>query len=181
MNRKILKPIIIASAVVVLSACSATVPRYNSSADNVSSLRSLDTAINVGTITATTYEKSIMCRLANPVDIPDGKTVNEYIENALIEELKMAGKYDKTSSITISGNLNETSASSGMTDGHWIFDMTVISGNGKSFDVISKHEYSGSFVGEVACRENMPDEFKPAVQKLIMKIITDPRFKSLLS
>ncbi|MCF1431787.1 MAG: hypothetical protein LPH21_13990 [Shewanella sp.] len=174
------RTIFLSSALVLLTACSAKVPHYNSSADNVLSLRALNVSINVGSIKATNPQKSIMCRLANPVEMPNGKTINEYIESAFIEEIKMAGFYDISARITISGNLNEVSASSGMTDGHWLFDMSVMSTNGKSFNVVSKHEFAGSFSGVVACREDMPDEFQPAVQKLIKNIVTHSKFKSLL-
>ena len=181
MKRKITRIVTITVAAIILSACSAQVPHYSSSADNVNVIRNISTKINIGDITATTPTKSVMCRLANPVIMPNDETINEYIENAFIEEFKMANIYDKNSSITISGNLNKTTASSGMTDGHWTFDMTIKSSNGKSFNTIYKHEYSGSFVGGVACRENMPDEFEPAVEGLIQVILMDKQFQVLLN
>jgi hypothetical protein len=181
MSLKSIKNLTVITAAIVLSACSAQVSRYHSSADNVNALRNITTKLDVGEITATKPTKSVMCRLANPVIMPNDGTINEYIENAFTEELKMAGLYDKNASIIISGNLNNTTASSGMSDGHWTFDMTVKSSNGKSFNIIHKHEYSGSFIGGVACRENMPDEFEPAVEELINAIIIDPRFKGLFS
>lgn len=181
MKKRIAKGIIITVVAMILSACSARVPHYTPSPDNVSALRKIDTRVNVGKITATTPITSVMCRLANPVIMPNSETINKYIENAFIGELKMADLYDESSKITLSGNLNKTTSSSGMTDGHWTFDITVESSNGKSFNVVYRHEYSGSFMGGVACRENMPDEFEPAVENLINVIVTDERFILLLN
>lgn len=181
MNKVIVKGITVTIMAVILSACSARVDHYTPSADNAVALRSIDKKINVSDITATTEVTSVMCRLANPVIMPNSEAINEYIENAFIDELKMANKFDENSKITLSGNLNNTTSSSGMTDGHWSFDMKVESSNGESFNVVHRHEYSGSFLGGVACRENMPDEFEPAVEELINAIVTDSRFTSLLN
>ena len=165
---------------ILFSGCGVKVGRYHASADNVLDLKKLNTQINVNKFTANKLDYKVMCRLANDVTTPNKEPFVTYIENAFVEELKMAGLYLPTSKITISGHLNTLSVSSGMTDAHWIFDITVSSNNGKSFRVKHKREYSASFIGGIACKEDMPDAFNPTVKELISKIINHPKFKSLI-
>ena len=168
-------------AIIGLSGCSVKVPQYNSSADNVVQLRTIDFKLNVGTFTATHSAKSTLCRLARTVVVPHGLSFEKYIENAFTEELKMADKYSSESNITITANLNNLKASSGLAStGYWSFDMTIQSSNGKSFDITSKHIYDTSFIGAIACNEMMPNAFKPAVQKLIKEVVSNPKFNDLL-
>lgn len=167
--------------VILFTGCSVKAPQYNSSADNVVELRKINSKLNVGKFTATVSEKKILCRLARTVTIANNMSFEEYIENAFVEDLKMADKYSSESNITISANLNKLSVSSGLADtGYWKFDVTLSSSNGRSFDIISEYIYETSFVGAIACNEHMPNAFKPAVQKLIKEILAHPKFKSLI-
>lgn len=181
MQFKKIATIALVGAAAVLSGCATQVPEYSSTANNVSTLKRLDTKLNVGDITATNPTKSFMCRLDSPVEMPNDATVNDYIESAFANELKAAGIYDQNAQITISGNLNETDVSSSIAGAYWTFDMTVKSSNGNSFNIVHKHEYDASFFAGSACKEDMPESFKPAVQELIHAIIADPRFKDLIS
>jgi len=169
-------------AIIGLSGCSVKVPQYNSSADNVVQLRKIGVKVSIGTFTATKSEKETLCRLARTVVVPHGLTFEKYIENAFKEELKMANKYSNESNIIITANLNNLKASSGIAStGYWSFDMTIKSNNGKSFNIVSQYIYDTSFAGAIACNEMMPDAFKPAVQKLIKEIISNPQFDSLIT
>ena len=173
--------ILVFLVIVGFSGCSVKVPQYNSSADNVVQLRTMDYKLNVGKFTATNSAKKTLCRLARTVTVSQGLTFEEYIENAFVEDLKMADKYSATSNITITANLNNLKASSGVAStGYWYFDMTITSSNGKSFDIVSKYVYQTSFMGAIACSELMPNAFKPAVQGLIKEIINNPKFSSLI-
>ena len=167
--------------IIGLSGCSVKVPQYNSSADNVVKLRKMNIKLNVGEFTATNSSRKILCRLGRTVTISHGLTFEKYIENAFIEELKMADRYSSTSNITITVNLNKLKANSGIAStGYWDFDVTVKSSNGKSFNITSNYVYQTSFSGATTCDELMPDAFKPAVQKLIEDIINNPEFNNLL-
>lgn len=167
--------------VMLFTGCSVKTPQYNSSADNVVELRKINSKLYVGNFTATVSENKILCRLARTVTTENNMSFEQYIENAFVEDLKMADKYSGKSNITISANLNKLSASSGIANtGYWKFDMTLLSNNGKSFDISSEYIYETSFVGAIACNEHMPNSFKPAVQKLIKDIITHPKFNSLI-
>ena len=164
----------------LFTGCGIKVQRYHASADNVNTLKRLNTKINVKHFTANKSEYKVLCRLANDVTTPNKEPFEKYIEDAFIEELKMAGMYSSAAKITISGHLNTMNVSSGMTDAHWTLNMKVASSNGKSFTIQHTHKYSASFLGGIACQEDMPDAFEPTVQELIAKIIRDPRFKGLI-
>ncbi|MGB5867388.1 MAG: hypothetical protein WBG69_05885 [Arcobacteraceae bacterium] len=170
-------------AVAVLSigftGCGVKVATYGASSENVSQLKKYDTKLNVNNFTATTSESSIMCRLSDPIKTPNGESFEQYVENALIEELKMAGLYSKDAKITLNGHLNEVSASSTPGTANWEFSVKVSSSNGESFTVTSKKDYSSSFMAHYACND-MAEAFKPAVQKLITSIINHPKFSSLV-
>ena len=73
----------------------------NVSADNVQKLRDYkELKLDVSNFTATKAgESSILCRLAETVSTPKGESFEEYIKDALISELKMAGTYDKNSTL----------------------------------------------------------------------------------
>ncbi len=163
------------------TGCAVTADRYQTTADNQQQIKNLDIQLNVGQFTANKTEYKVLCRLANNVDMPDGKSFEGYIEDALVEELKLAGMYSQTSQITINGNLNRTDVSSGVTDAHWTFDLTVSNGNGDQFTVVHKREYSASFLGGFACGNDMPKSFLPTVQELIGKIVNHPKFEILAS
>jgi hypothetical protein len=57
--------------------------------------------------------------------------------------------------------------------------MTISNSSGDSFSVVHKRNYNASFVGGLACGDNMPKAFAPTVQELITKIITHPEFSLL--
>ncbi|WP_026435176.1 hypothetical protein [Acidovorax sp.] len=101
-----------------------------------------------------------------------------YIEKALIDELKLAGAYDPSSKLILRGKLEEIDFSSGMTDGKWLFTVTISNARNESFTTKSIFGFSGSFVADKACQETA-QAFGPAVQKLVEDIVRDPKFKQV--
>lgn len=180
MSKKVSLIVLLTVTLVFMTGCSVKVDAYSATGDNVTKIRELNTKLNVKKFTATNFDSSVMCRAANPVSTPREESFAQYIENALIEELKMAGYFNKNAQISLHAHLNELSSSSGMTDAHWTFDIKVISSNGNSIDVVSKYEYPSSFNGSYACRQDMPKSFKPSVQKLIYDILNHPDFEKLI-
>ena len=178
--KKTLAAISLVSVIALSTGCAITSDRYQPTADNQKQIKSLDVKMNVGEFKAKKTDYKVMCRLANNVELPDGKSFEGYIESALIEELKMADMYSKQSDIIINGYLNDTDVSSGMTDAHWTFDLTISSNNGEQFTIIHKREYSASFVGGIACGNDMPKSLMPTVQEVISEIINHPKFQSML-
>ncbi len=94
------------------------------------------------------------------------------------KELKLANAYDPASPIKISGRLDEIDFSSGMSDGFWMFTLTISNARKESFTVKSKSAFSGSFSADKACQE-VAQAFAPSVQTLIKDIVKDPRFKQI--
>lgn len=173
---KFILPLAIVS---IVTGCAVPVDRYHSSADNQQGIKSFNKKFSVDDFSATKTDYKVMCRLANNVEMTDGKSFEGYIQDAFVEELKMAGAYAKDSYIVIKGHLNDTDVSSGVTDAHWTLNLTITNNAGKSFTVNHKREYSASFVGGIACGSDMPKSFMPTVQELIGKIITHPQFNDL--
>lgn len=179
--KKYIYPLIVFSMVILSTGCAITADRYQATAVNQQQIKNLDVKMNVGKFKAQKTDYKVMCRLANNVDMPDGKSFEEYIEAALTEELVMAGMYSKESDVTINGYLNDTDVSSGMTDAHWTFDLTISNSHNEEFKIIHKREYNASFIGGIACGNDMPKSLMPTVQELISKIINHPEFESIFS
>ncbi|WP_224798110.1 hypothetical protein [Idiomarina abyssalis] len=167
------------SSVLLMTGCSVSVDRYHVTADNQSKIKQLEEKFQVEEFTATTTDYKVMCRLANNVALTDGHSFESYIQEALVEELKMAEAYTENGGVIIKGHLNDTAVSSGMTDAHWTLDMTISNSEGESFDVRHKREYDASFAGGIACSRDMPSSLAPTVQELIGKIVSHPEFERL--
>jgi len=166
---------------VIFSGCTATkVSRYGAVYSNVQELKKQNTKINVNTFTAEDSKSSIMCRMKGPIETPNQETFEKYIENALIEELRMADIYSKDAKIVLDGHLKEMSTSTALGLSYWEFTLKVSSNNGKSFTLTSKKEFESSFSAENACND-MTRAFRPAVEKLITDIIMNDEFKRLIT
>jgi len=164
-----------------LSACSTfTVDRYSISIDNNEAIKNVlqDKKIDVDEFSSKDVQRSIDCRIVGPVVIPDGKTFAQYIKKALIDELKLAGNYDKLSPIRMSGLLKEVDFSS--TSGTWYVVVQVKLNNGVSFEIHEEYDYRTAYIAQVACM-NTARAFMPAVQDLVYKIITHPDFRKMFS
>jgi hypothetical protein len=119
---------------------------------------------------------SLSCRAAGPVQA--APSFQGYIERAFIDELKLAGVYDPSSSLRLGGRLEDIQFSSGMSDGGWTLILTLSNDRNESYIVKSTHNFDGSFFGDIACNQ-VKDQLSPAVQALIRDLIRDPRFKTL--
>jgi len=159
---------------------SYNVAKYNESAKNIKTIKSIKTQINIGKFTSKEKgEGAILCRAAGYVGTADEKPFAQYIKSALISELKRAGKFNPKSKITISGHLEETDFNANIGTSNWIFKLKVISNNSKSIVVNTKYEFEGTFIADYACTY-VARAFVPAVQKLISDIVKHPGFGKLL-
>ncbi|CAN7758104.1 hypothetical protein LJR039_007003 [Pseudorhodoferax sp. LjRoot39] len=165
-------------AAAVLSGCAYNVSPYGASVKNVESIKSL--GIKPVAVAAFQSVKpgqsSITCRAAGPVSV--SPSFENYIEKALIDELKLAGAYDPNSKLVLKGKLEEIDFSSGITDGKWLFTTTIANARNESLTTKSVFGFSGSFVADKACQETA-QAFGPAVQKLVEDIVRDPKFKQI--
>ena len=172
--------LLVSALILLTTGCSTIeVDRYRTTADNQQYIKQLNLKMSVDTFTATKPKSSVMCRMANKVGMPDGETFEKYIENAITEELKMAGLYSKDANVVLSGHLIKTGISSGMTDAHWTFNLKVSNNQGESFIVSHTREYDASFLGGIACANDMPRSFMPSVQELVGAIVHHSEFASL--
>ena len=179
------KSLLLSSSVVLVAflftGCGIKTGEYNVSADNVQTLRDYkELKLDVSNFTATNSgESSVMCRLAETISTPKGETFSEYIKDALVSELKMAGVYDKNSELKISGNLNKIYGSSMFGNAYWEISVTITSTNGKSLTVNTKRDYPSSYLASTACN-NMGTSFSPTIKQLIGDIVNHKDFSELL-
>lgn len=175
-----MKLLVILIAILIVTGCSTySANRYANNADSVVSLRKhQDNKIAIGEFTATTPGlSSITCRGVGPIATPDGESFEQYIQNAFIAELKLAEAYDESVVNKITGNLDKIDFNSN--SGNWYIDLTVKSLSGESLSISETFKYKTSFLGETACNQTA-QALMPAVQNVIHKIITDPKFESLV-
>jgi len=166
---------------VLSTGCSYNIPKYGVSVENVNNLKSIKTKINVGEFTTKEKGKnSIMCRGAGNVGTPDNTPFEQYIKSALISELKLAGKFNENSNITISGHLDEVDFNSNIGTANWVFKLNATSSNSKSIVVNTIYEFEGSFVADKACSE-VAQAFIPAVQKLINDLVSHKDFNNFIT
>lgn len=169
--------------VAALAGCSTfTPPRYSISADNNVALKK----IGVGNVFIGDFQGPAkfdnFCRGAGPINPPDKKSFEGYIQKAFADELKLAGMYDaKSPRVTITGKVNslEFSSSRGLTGGSWKISLTLTSSNGKTMSMSEYYEFESGFVADTACLQTA-EAFTPAVQNLIGKIVRSSEFRTLL-
>lgn len=170
-------------ATAALAGCSTyAVPRYSISADNVTALKAVAVnGISVGAFSqapiANQSPNEIMCRGVGPIKTPDGEPFAEFVKNALVSELKIAGVYAPTAPIQLTGRLDSIDFSS--MSGAWDLALTVTSSNGRSLSVAEKYPFTSSYFGETACNQTA-QALMPAVQDLIAKLVHAPGFSTLI-
>jgi hypothetical protein len=162
-----------------LAACdSYSAPRYSISADNDVALKSMagdHVAVSDFTRTAK-FDPS--CRLAGPIELPDGLTFEGYVSKAFKDELQIAGLYDAKAPVTLQGVVTDLQMSSN--SGTWDISLTLSSSNGKSLPVSEHYDFHTSFSAISACH-NAANAYPAAVQSLIGKATASPDFKALLT
>lgn len=177
-------PIIVGIALNLLAGCSTySVDRYAVSVDAQEQLLAAahsnsNQKVAVDSFTATTPSQTeIGCRAVGPIKTPDGNTFEEYIRKALIDQLKLAQMYLSDASIRIRGNVDKVNFSSH--EGVWYLQVTISDSKGKSFVVSENYDYKSSYYGETACNQTA-QAFMPAVQNLVVKIVSDSAFKEMI-
>lgn len=131
-----------------------------------------------GIVMAPGVEESPMCRLAGPVKVAPGKSIPEYIRDALQEELFMAQVYEADASVWLKGVVEELSFSS-VAPANWTIKMKIHSSNGVSYRVDTKYHFNTSWSAASACR-NVADAFGPAVQQLLKEVVSHADFPRLV-
>jgi hypothetical protein len=170
---------------VLVSGCSTyAVDRYTVSVDAQEQLlgladRNATQKVAVEPFTATAAnETEIGCRAVGPIKTPDGESFAFYIRKALIDQLKLAQRYSADGPIRIRANVDNITFSSH--EGMWSLAVIVSDAAGNIFAVNEDYDFKSSYFGETACNQTA-QAFMPAVQNLVVKIVSHPVFKIMLS
>lgn len=175
-----MKNILVLIGLILITGCSTySADRYSSSVDNVMAIRAEagDIKVQVGDFNSAKERSEIICRGAGPVATADGVPFSEYIEKALIDELKMAGAFDPNAEVVIYGSLNEADFES--MSGTWMLDLTVRSNLGVEYTVREDYDFRTAYVATDACRQSA-EALMPAVQNLVAKVIAHEKFDDLI-
>lgn len=97
---------------VLASGCTSyPVPRYSISAENLTVLQKASGSFAVGTFTHTPDQDvapgKIQCLGSGRIAVEGGQTIGDYVAKALRNDLLAAGKLDVSSSIKISGRVDQ--------------------------------------------------------------------------
>jgi hypothetical protein len=171
-----------AACFALLTGCiSASPPKYQPGVDNTQTLlRKGNSKLSVGTFKAAPGIKNsdLSVRGSKLTGGSDG-TFSSYLREALITELKEAGRYNAESNISISGTLTENKLAAAIKTGTAdVAAQFVVTDNGHvNFDksLTAHQEWPSSFVGTVAIPAAMRN-YAAAVQKLLGLLFNDPAF-----
>ncbi|MGY1459036.1 MULTISPECIES: hypothetical protein [unclassified Luteimonas] len=165
-----------------LTACvSMPAPTYQPSVDTSQALlASAGSTIHVGHFTAAegVENTSLGVRGSRLEPGRDG-TYAGYLRDALITELKAAGRHDDASGIHVTGVLTDNTLGSGAKTGRASIGahFRVERDGGVVLDrtLQVEHEWESSFMGAIAIPAAF-DNYATTVQKLLQRLFTDPEF-----
>jgi hypothetical protein len=106
-------------------------------------------------------------------------TFSDYLRNALITELKTAGRFDQQSQMRIEGILANNKLDAGAATGSATiaarFVVTRANVNVYDKTLTVTHMWDSSFMGAIAIPSAVQN-YAGAIQKLVFKLVTDPDF-----
>lgn len=169
----------------ITAACAHVSPKYSASAANVEELKDVSMGspkkLSIDTFTADPgVSASITCRGEGPVSPPDNKRFELYIQEALVDELKIAKLYDAASSHRLTARLNSIDFGSAMSGGSWDIKSTFSAESVEPFTVSINYPFESSYVAATACQQ-VAQALPFATQKLINELIKHPSFKKIVS
>lgn len=168
----------VVAAGLTLAACdNFSAAPYGISPDNNLGLKAAlgDQQVAVGAFTMQA-KVDAACRAVGPIQLPGNATFEGYIQKAFTDELKLAGRYDPQSPVTLTGKITQLEFSS--MNGSWDIALSLASSNGKTLSASEHYEFHTSYSGVSACH-NVADAFEPAVQSLIGKVAAAPDLRVL--
>jgi hypothetical protein len=180
-NAAFLRLIIVLQIVAALSACATTAPRYT---PNLAASEALEkqalSKMRIGEFSSATTDVENITIRGGTFSAPNGGSFADYLRMALQDELAMAGIWDESSSISISGvllenNLDASGLNSGVADLSAEFIVTVNSLEAYRNIHSIHHEWDSSVAGAVAI-SRAHDNYVVAVRMLLLKLFTDPKF-----
>jgi hypothetical protein len=168
---------------ILISGCSIVAPPYQVSIDNVQLIKkaNLD-VLAVQEIKSSKKLDSISLRGTQLK--PASGTFGTYISNAIIEELKLAKKYQSISSKVISGELvaNDLDVVGFSTGNGTVEVRFIITENNDVIyekNIKANNRFDSSFMGAVAIT-NAQNSYDDLIQILIKQLFEDPDFLSAI-
>jgi hypothetical protein len=169
------------------SGCSIMAPQYSASIENVQKIKDAGiSAVRVGSI-----ESSKDPANANPISLrgssltsPYENSYAAYLQEALKQELSLAGKLKPDSSLEVTGTLLKNDLdSTGISVGQGEIAARFVVRNGTQvrYEQLKsvRHEWESSFVGAIAI-PRAQQEFPRMMQKLLAALFGDEAFVQAL-
>lgn len=165
------------------TGCAMVAPRYDASLDNVQKLKDAGMQpVKVGDFTSTPDKGN-----ANPISIrgsslnsPYDGSYSKYLQQALQQELALAGKLSANAATVVSGALQKNDISVppvGSASGDLAARFVVTRDGQTRYDQVKSihDEWDSSFVGAVAI-PRAQQRYPMMVQKLLAALLADPGF-----
>ena len=129
-------------------------------------------------------DKSVSVR-GSTLSSPTSGSFSAYLKEALVADLRSAGKYDPAARIVISGQLakNELNAGGVSTASSTIAAKFAVTREGATlYDklISASHEWPSSFVGAIAIPEAI-NQYTEMYSRLLEKLFADEEFKAALA
>lgn len=159
--KKLLIAALATVAYIPLAACNTTSPiaAYTPATSNVlafqAALKPTNTTVRVGDFSAAPGIKAPGCRMVGALDVTAGKTLEQYLKDALQTDLFTAQVYDVNSPVVINGRLDEIKVNTFGT-GSWTLGLQVTSNKDPAgYHVTAVRTFKTSYVAEAACQKKM--------------------------
>lgn len=125
-------------------------------------------------------DKSVSVR-GSSLKSPSANSFSAYLKDALIEDLRAAGKYDEAAGTSISGQLtqNQLNAAGISKADSTVAAKLVVTRNGSSiYDKLISvaHEWESSFMGPIAIPEAI-NQYTQMYARLLDRLFADEEFK----
>lgn len=165
------------STLLLISCASHAKREYVAVRKNIRIMKDLP-AINVQNFSQASHLKnSVQCRMLGPVIVTkNGQNYAGYIEEAMLDELDLAGKYNSNAKNKLNITITEVDNSS--LKGYWKIRGEVFV-NHHHFSVTTIHNFSTAISANSAC-EAVADSFADAVAMFIRDVITHQEFRRSL-
>ena len=181
----ILMPSTFIAAGLLLAGCETTnsIP-YKASTENIITIQQQaeggEDGVQLGIFSvAPNIDESPICRLSGPIRVAPGKSIPDYIKDALQEELFAANLYDTKANNIIEGSVENIEFSS-VSPASWKLSLKLSSKHHSGYTTSIKYPFETSWTAYSACK-NVANAFGPAVQELIHDAVKNPEFKSLIN
>ena len=158
-----MKKFIVIIAAVFLSGCTSfNVPTYSADSQNIESIGGRPNKFNIVSDKPSFEDTGkILCRMAGDITVLKDKTYNDYLLDALREELTTRKLLDDKNDRTVSVKFTKVNLSSSLGSTRWFIDGEY-NFNGKTQLVSTVYDMDSNYFADVACN-NIALNFPKAV------------------